>query len=152
MSMSIRLETKRLVLREQTLADVGAANAYESQPDVVRWTSHGCRTIEESRADIERVRAARDAQPRRIYDLAITLRSGGPMIGRAGLGIESNGLTSAVWHILHPAHQGSGIACEAVREMVRLGFEQLGLQVLECCRESFTSLCLCELRRVSERC
>ena len=58
MDVTLPLRTERLLLREQTLADAEAAHSYECMPDVVRYTTHDCRSLAESRAVIERSVAA----------------------------------------------------------------------------------------------
>ena len=124
----LRLETPRLVLRELDEADAPFANAYERDPQAVRYVTHGVRTLEESLASIRENRAAARAQPRIIFDLAMTLREGGRLIGRAGMKLTTpDRREGMLWYILLRDHWGQGYAPEAARALLAFGFEELRL-------------------------
>lgn len=59
--------------------------------------------------------------------LAITLRSDGRQIGGIGLRSEPAHQNAELGYWIGVPYWGSGYATEAAREMVRYGFEQLGL-------------------------
>jgi RimJ/RimL family protein N-acetyltransferase len=99
-----------LLLREQEIADAEAANAYESLDAITRLMNYPPQTLPECRAHIERIIAERASVPRRVYDFAITLRSGSPMIGRVGMAIQTDGANAAIWYVLHPDRQRVGLA------------------------------------------
>lgn len=127
----MEITTSRLILRELAEYDAAAANAYESDPAVVRYQSHAPRSLTESLEYIKRVqRSTAEHTPRRLFDLAVTLRepSGSPLIGRAGLHITDPGSGQAeLWYILHPAHWGRGYIPEALGALLQLGFGEHGL-------------------------
>jgi RimJ/RimL family protein N-acetyltransferase len=126
---SITLRTKRLVLRELALSDAPAANAYERDLDVVHYTGHGPLTLGESEARIQRSVDAAAAQPRRVFDFAITRASDGAFIGRTGFATkEPDHQQAMLWYILHKSAWGSGIAAEAARAACDFGFNELGLR------------------------
>ena len=131
----MQLRTERLVLRELEETDAAAANAYERDPTVVRYTSHDVRTFEESLEYIRRSRKTLLESPRRVYDLAMTLADTGRYIGRTGLHVTQPGQREAtLWYIVEPGSWGRGYTTEAVRALLGLGFDTLGLHrvYLEC--------------------
>jgi RimJ/RimL family protein N-acetyltransferase len=61
-------------------------------------------------------------------ELAIQPRGSDTMVGDVILMYRSEvHRQGEIGFVLHPDHQGHGYATEAAREMLRLGFEQLGL-------------------------
>ncbi len=127
----MELLTSRLLLRELTLADAPACNAYERDPAVTRYVTHDVRTLDQSRAYIRGSLLTVTEIPRRTFDLAIVLREEGALIGRVGLCVTKPEIGEAtLWFILHPAHHGKGYVPEAVRALVAFGFGELRLHRL----------------------
>jgi len=122
----MHLETERLVLREFVEADAEATNVYERDPEVVRYTSHGPRSLDESRAHVARTIDAARADPRSVFDLAVVRREDMRLIGRCGFRITSFEQREAVlWYILDRASWGRGYIVEAARAVMRFGFDTL---------------------------
>jgi RimJ/RimL family protein N-acetyltransferase len=127
----MELETERLLIREYVAEDWLAAHAYRGDLEVARYMApRVAENLEQTRAWLEETRR-RSAQPsRRLYDLAVTLRSDGRLIGQ--IWIEPLAADSpaademSVGYMLHRDHWGRGYATEAVRAIVRFGFEALG--------------------------
>jgi ribosomal-protein-alanine N-acetyltransferase len=68
-----------------------------------------------------------------FYDWAVTLKEEGRMIGTCGFtrfNFTSN--SGEVGYVLNPDYHGRGIATEAVRQVMKFGFEELGLHRIEC--------------------
>jgi RimJ/RimL family protein N-acetyltransferase len=123
----MQLSTPRLVLREFVADDWVATNEYEREPQVVRYVPHGVRSLEQSRQRVLDSMEAAKASPRVLYDLAITLE--GQLIGRCGFGREGHELlVGQLWFIAHPQWWGRGYVTEAMEEVVRFGFEEVGLR------------------------
>jgi RimJ/RimL family protein N-acetyltransferase len=61
-----------------------------------------------------------------VFDLGLTLREGGALIGRAGFGWDAAQRSGKLWYVANPAHHGRGYVNEACRELLRFGFEELG--------------------------
>jgi RimJ/RimL family protein N-acetyltransferase len=127
MVRAMDLRTARLLLRELTLDDAPATNAYERDPEVMRYQGDGVRTLEQSRAAIEKLLPLALEQPRRIYDLALCRE--GALIGRVGFGLEVDEHRSdaRLWYIQHPAHGGQGYVHEACVALLGLAFDTLSL-------------------------
>jgi len=122
----MELTTARLLLRELREDDAQAINAYERDPEVMRYQSRGVLTLEQSLEHIRKSVALAAEKPRVVFDLAVTL--GGEVIGRSGLGIrDAESKRGMLWWIIAPAHQNQGYATEASRALLDLGFGALGL-------------------------
>jgi RimJ/RimL family protein N-acetyltransferase len=123
------ITTDRLLLRPFTPGDLTALHAYESLPEVARYLYWEPRDLDAVRAFLDRkiTRAAilEEGDP---LDLAVTLRESGELIGTTLLVWTSRDHRQGeIGYVLNPAHHGHGYATEAAREMLRLGFDELGL-------------------------
>jgi RimJ/RimL family protein N-acetyltransferase len=124
----VRIETPRLLLRDFALSDAAATHAYERDPEVVRYQSHGPRTYEESLAYIERVLAESKEVPRRLFDLAVVRRDEGRLIGRVGTRLTSLEQREAIlWYVLHRDAWGQGYMREAAAALVGYAFDTLNV-------------------------
>ncbi len=124
----VRLSTARLVLREYVEDDVAAVHAYAGDPEMTRYMAWGPNTERDTREFIREASAARAAAPRLIYDLAVTLRDGGRLMGGCGLRIsEPRHRGGFIGYILHRDAWGRGYASEAAGALVDFGFGTLGL-------------------------
>ncbi len=124
------MRTERLTFRPATEDDVAAAWAFRRLPEVQEWMTT---------ADTDRVTFARRfVDPDRLSKtLAIELD--GVLIGDLMLAIgdawaqaevrdRASGVQAEIGWCLSPEHQGRGYATEAVRELLRICFEELGLR------------------------
>lgn len=126
---SYPVETERLLLRPiDPVGDVDALHAYQSLPQVCRYVPFEPRTREEIAERLrnpERVLWAL-MEPGQALDLAIVLRETGELVGDIVL-FWRDATNGEIGYVVHPDHQGRGIATEAARAMLRLAFEDLGL-------------------------
>ena len=122
------LETERLILRPFTLDDAEGLYAYASHPEVgppAGWPPH--RSLEESRQVIETIFIPAET-------LAVVHKADGRLIGSAGfvgkhrkeLGLPSE----EVGYSLARDCWGQGLITEAVREILRHAFADLGYQAI----------------------
>jgi RimJ/RimL family protein N-acetyltransferase len=129
----VRIETERLVLRDFVISDWPAVLAYQREPRYNRyyhdrWVN---RTDEEVRAFVQRLIDHQREEPRRIFQLAITLPHGDEVIGNCGLRRKpETELDADIGYELAPDHWGRGYATEAARALVTFGFVELGLHRL----------------------
>lgn len=63
----------------------------------------------------------------RSYEYAITIRETGELIGATGFRLRSDWEQAELGYWIGVPYWGNGYATEAAREMVRFGFEELGL-------------------------
>jgi len=123
------IRTERLLLRAFEESDFGGLYSYRSRPDVTRYLYWG----PEKEAEV------RIALDKKIS--ATTIQEEGDFIALAAVELRTNRLVGdlTLWwrsrehslgeigFMVHPDHQGRGFATEGAREMLRLGFEGLGL-------------------------
>ncbi len=123
------IDTARLQLRPYTLDDLDALHAIQSQPDVMRYLYGEPRSREEVR-DALSTRAHHptlEAEGDRLF-LAMERRDSGAVIGDVSLHwLSAEHRQGEIGFVLHPGHHGQGYGREAATEMLRLGFEELGL-------------------------
>lgn len=122
------LRTARLTIRRPTPADEEAMWAYRCLPEAGRWTGWAPR----DRADWSGILAARlsrfllvEREGELIGDLMVTVGDGWAQREVAG---DGRATQAELGWTLAPAAQGRGFATEAVRELLRLCFEDLGLR------------------------
>ena len=153
----MQLKTTRLLIRDFIDTDLDAVYAYGSDPEVVRYMVFPPSTLAGTREHIARCMALALVQPRCVYDMGIVLRSTGEIIGGITLGVFDPPAGEAAFsYLLNRAMWGQGFATEALTEMLRFGFTQLGLQRIadSCAAENSASARVmekCGLRLESER-
>ena len=121
--------TDRLLLRPITTADISALHAYQSVPDNVRYVPYEPRSIDAVTELVEsgRLTSGVDEPPGTI-SLGVELRESGVLVADVILMWHSlEHRTGEVGYISNPSHAGNGYVTEAVRELLRLGFDGLGL-------------------------
>src|SRR5512134_856481 len=125
------LTTERLRLREFVEDDWPAVLAYQTNPLYLRYYEWTGRTEAEVRAFVGMFLEHQKQQPRIKFQLAVTLRADGRLIGNCGIRKESAGAREAeIGYELAPEHWGRGYATEAARAIVRFGFGELNIHRL----------------------
>ena len=125
-----RLETDRVILRALTWDDLDDIYAYASDPEVAAsttWEAH--KTRDDSREFLGRVMSWYDDGFGGPWGLQ--LRATGRVIGTCGLAITPQHGRAELGYALGRAHWGQGLMTEVVREVIRYGFEELGLNRIE---------------------
>lgn len=124
------VRTERLTIRPATAHDVDATWAFRKLPEVSYWIT--------SAPDDREAYAAHFVDPERLAKTLVIERAGEP-IGDLMLAIEdawgqtevveqTKGVQAELGWVLAPEHGGQGYATEAVDELVRVCFEELGLR------------------------
>lgn len=141
-----RLETRRLLLRPVEERDADDLFEYARDPRVgpaAGWPVHKDRD-----ETLEIIRTV-FASP---WSFALVLKENGKMIGTAGFTdrhrTELPGPDDEIGYCLNPAYWGRGLIPEAVEELLRWGFEDLGLNAQWCAHYDFND----KSRRVVEKC
>lgn len=124
------VRTARLFLRPGTAADAEATWAYRRLEDVSRWLTRAPTTVEEYRAvfnDPARLAITLivELDGRVIGDLMLKVDDAW---GQVEVAEQAQAVQAELGWALHPDHTGSGYATEAVRELIRLCFDDLGLR------------------------
>lgn len=123
------LLTERLRLRPFRDDDLDAFHAIQSRPDVVRYLYWEPRSREQAEEMLgRRTRQVAIEKEGDGLHLAAELRETGELIGHFSLYYASQEhRTAEIGFVMHPNHHGHGYALEAARELLRLGFDELGL-------------------------
>ena len=120
------LTTERLILREFVADDWPAVLEYQSDPLYLRYYDWTGQTPEGAREFVQMFLDYQQQQPRFKFQLAITTKDTGQLIGNCGIRMAAPGAHQAdIGYELSPKQWGRGYATEAAREMVRFGFEHL---------------------------
>ena len=125
-SLDLPLHTPRLCLRDFLPTDLQAIHAYASDPEVMRFMWYGPRDEADTRAYLQRMRQSQGECPRRTWELAVTQRADGRLIGACDLTLD-NAHEGDLGYIFAREAWGQGYASEAARAMVDAGFAQLQL-------------------------
>ena len=125
----VEIVTERLCLRPFRADDLAAFVAYRSEPDVARYQSWD---TSYSMVDAERFLASQlDVElgaPGAWVQLAAIDRRSGTLCGDCAVRVATDQpATAEVGVTLAPAHQGSGLATEALAAVINVLFEQHGL-------------------------
>lgn len=123
------VRTERLTLRPATPQDLEPTWEFRRLPAVTYWMMAAHDTIDQYRGQFD--------DPERLAT-TLVLERDGRVIGDLMLRIEdawsqrevadkAQGAQAELGWCLHPDHAGQGYATEAVRELMRLCFEDLGL-------------------------
>jgi len=125
------LTTDRLVLRKVTKADAEDMFEYsrlDKVTEYLRWYSHP--DISHTRRHLSMVE--REYRIGCFYDWGIVERATGKLIGTCGFTrIDTYNFTGEIGYVLNPRYWSQGLASEAVRRIIRFGFEQLSLHRIE---------------------
>jgi RimJ/RimL family protein N-acetyltransferase len=129
-AMTWPVRTQRLSLRPATNGDLAPTWCYRKLETVSRWLTSAPPTLEEYRVRFEDPASlARtiviELTGEVIGDLMLTIEDGW---AQAEVTEQARGVHAELGWVLHPDHAGRGYASEAVRELIRLCFEELGLR------------------------
>lgn len=120
------LQTTRLQLREPRDTDFDAVHAYASDPAVVKYTSFGPNTAEQTRAFLMTCSLEIAEVPRRAYTFAVVERTSGRLIGSCGItASEPTGRQFSLGYCFSQSAWHQGYGKEAAGELTRFGFETL---------------------------
>jgi [ribosomal protein S5]-alanine N-acetyltransferase len=124
----MQLTTARLILREYGADDWPAVLAYQSDLRYQRFYSHTDHTPEQARDFVQMFLDQQAEQPRLKFQLALTLKSDGQLIGGCGIRMRTpNAHEADIGYELNPAYWGQGYASEAARAIAAFGFDELRL-------------------------
>lgn len=122
--------TNRLTLRPATRDDLESTWQYRRLESVSRWLTRAPATLEEYRSQFEDSESLAktlvvELDEEVIGDLMLQVHDAW---AQAEIAEQARGVQAELGWVLHPDHAGHGYATEAVRELIRLCFEDLGLR------------------------
>ncbi|MEU8825424.1 GNAT family protein [Streptomyces sp. NPDC048636] len=115
---STLLETPRLRLRTFRDDDVDAFCEYRSHPDVARYQGWSAPVSREAGASDIREYGGTDPSAPGWFMYAIEAKTSGLLIGEIGVHLHENRMQADIGFTLAPAHQGMGLATEALTATV----------------------------------
>jgi len=121
--------TKRLLLRQFVIGDFESLRDIQSRPEVTRFLYWGPRDDDEVRKGLKlrQSRTSLDGLDS-VIEYAVVARESGLLIGDVQIALVSAEYrTGELGFVFHPAHHGLGYAREATTELLRVGFDELGL-------------------------
>ena len=127
------LETGRLSLRRLAPGDAADIFEYASDDEVTKyltWETH--QSIENARGFINFTlgRYERDE----AGDWGIILKETGKLVGATGFAwYDSKNNRAEIGYVLARPYWGRGIMPEALSRLLKFGFEEMGLNRIECC-------------------
>ena len=126
------LETERLLLRKIELDDVDDLFEIFSDPqitDSMTWEVN--QTKEDTLNKFIKVVTKRHEEGQSV-DWAIVLKENGKVIGNCAFIDWSNRHSKAeIGYVMNKAYWGKGLATEALNELIRFGFDVIGLNRIE---------------------
>ncbi len=124
-SVEFPIRSARLELRPFLATDVDDINDYQRLPEVARYLYWEPRDRDETAAVLAHKMAAAGAG---AVLLAVVLPTTGRVIGEVNLTITSGEYRQGeIGFVFHPDFQGHGFATEAAAELLRIGFDTVGL-------------------------
>ena len=124
--MTVRIETRRLLLRPFTPADAAAVEGYVGRWEIARMTTRIAHPYPAGGAATWIAGHAAARQHGSEHTFAVTLQGEDKAIGAISLRhTEPGNWELGYW--LAPGHWGQGLATEAAQAMVVYGFEKLGV-------------------------
>ncbi|MFN2386243.1 MAG: GNAT family N-acetyltransferase [Thermoanaerobaculia bacterium] len=141
------LDTPRLRLRRFERADLPALLAYRNDPEVARYQSWESFTEADGEAFIEAQSRSAPGQPGLWFQFAITVPPDRRLVGDCGLHVGDDGVAE-IGFTLSREGQGRGFGAEAVREVIRYAFRELGMQRIQAIVDARNEAAIRLLRRV----
>lgn len=139
-------ETERIAAREFAKSDIDSVYEYSSDIENCAFMDWAPESREGVESFIESRLASQITEPRRTYDLILTLKSTNEIIGSMGLYLDNEGTQAEIGWILNKRFWHMGLAHEAALGFLRFGF--LGLELhriyARCDTENHASYALME--------
>ena len=121
------LETERLILRRITLDDVDDMFLYGSNEEVskyVTWNTH--KTLSETKEFINFV--LNKYEKNQVAPWGIEYKENGKFIGTIDfVWIQPKQKSAEIGYVISQEYWGNGLAAEAAKEVIKLGFEKMDL-------------------------
>jgi RimJ/RimL family protein N-acetyltransferase len=116
-----------IALRPLRSDDLDAVHALISNNDVVRYMLFPVCSRQESEKFVQDSINQSSSEPWRSIVRAIVGQPDGFLAGLCGLVVLQGAHDGEIWYLLGPASWGKGMATQAAKGLLALGFEELGL-------------------------
>jgi RimJ/RimL family protein N-acetyltransferase len=145
----MEIHTERLLLRDYVYEDWEAVHVYNSDAAALRFEAWGPHLPIQTQLFVEAAVEQAHVTPRTLYEFAVCLRDGGPLIGGCGLRLtERKKGVATLGYVFNPRYWNRGYATEAAKAVVELAKTLPGIHTVyaTCDRENIAS------QKVLERC
>ena len=140
--------TERLILRRLHEKDIRAFAAYRSDPEVARYQNWTQITEDEARGLIKAKQRTPFGVPGVWLQIAIALRETDALAGDIGVCASPDGHSAEIGFTLSAGHQGKGFATEAVRRVIKLLFDETGIELVEAVTDTRNTSSIALLERL----
>ncbi|MEN6372913.1 MAG: GNAT family protein [Armatimonadota bacterium] len=127
MPITMPVITGRLIIREFTPADWEAFHEYSTQPDVLQFHKFSPESELDTRRFLDEIIASQSDSPRRRFEMAVTLKTEGQVIGGCGLYLLPRHDQAAIGYVLNRNFWGFGYATEVAEALLRAAFTDMGI-------------------------
>jgi ribosomal-protein-alanine N-acetyltransferase len=128
----IEITTKRLILREYKKSDWEAAHRYAQMEEILIYEAWGPNQEKDTQAFIARAIDERKQQARTTFELCVTLKNTGELIGGCGFGIDKDHPSRGNFgYIIHPERWNNGYATEAASGIIDYMEKNHGIKEVE---------------------
>jgi [ribosomal protein S5]-alanine N-acetyltransferase len=129
----LRIVTERLLLRDYMDEDLDALYRQYVRAEVTEFLIWSPSTQADIREFLDRAAQGMTQKPRQLFELAVTLKSTGALIG--GGALHASGTNAELGYFLGPDYWGQGYAVELAHALLAYGFRTLGVhRVYATCR------------------
>jgi [ribosomal protein S5]-alanine N-acetyltransferase len=126
------LETDRLILRKLSIGDAHDIFAYASDPQVAQHTAWFAHTsLDDSRSFVEMIVERYGNGEAHDWTWGIALKESSQLIGTFFIAWSPRHKSAEIGYALGRAWWSKGLMTEAVREVIKFGFERMGLNRIE---------------------
>lgn len=131
--MSLSLKTERLILRGFEMGDAAAFSTYRSDPQVAHYQSWDVPyTLEQAHAFIREMQEGQPGTPGDWFQIAITLKSDGQLIGDCAFCLLADDPQQAeIGFTLDRRFQGQGYGQEAITRLLNFLFTDYQLHRIQ---------------------
>ena len=129
----MKLESKRLILRNVSWDDISDIHRLNSFPEVDEYNTLGIpKNIEETKEVIRPMLDDQKSKKRKLYFWKITVKSSEEFIGVAGINLSLDKFKlGEIYYKILPCFWGKGYATEVAKSLIRAGFDDFKLHKVE---------------------
>lgn len=153
MPFNMPILTSRLTIREFMPADWEAFHEYSTQPEVLDFHKFTPECEEDTRRFLEEMISSQNDSPRRRFEMAITMKDDGRVIGGCGLYVSvKQDRTGAIGYVLNRDFWKVGYATEAAHALLRVAFDEMGMHRVSTWCDVENTRSAAVLERIGMRC
>lgn len=119
-------QTDRLTIRDFTESDFQEVHDLVKEPEIYKYQHWGPNTEEDTLNFINMCVSQQSEEPRKSFEMAITMTETGQLLGAIGIRVRSYN-KSDIGYWVRRDFWGKGIASEATNGLLEFGFKTLGL-------------------------